>query len=87
MSDCGCEKTRRDLEEYLRNEVCKTEQADIREHLDNCPGCRDEALVSRTLTEVLARSCQEAAPEQLREIVLGRLRAAHLAVETASVSG
>ncbi|MBU4465758.1 MAG: zf-HC2 domain-containing protein [Actinobacteria bacterium] len=75
MSDCGCEKARRDLEEYLRNEVCKTEQADIAEHLANCPGCNDEALVSRTLTEVLARSCKEAAPEELRDQVLATLRA------------
>lgn len=77
MSDCGCEKARGDLEEYLRREVCRTAEDDIREHLDNCPGCRDEALVSRTLTEVLARSCREAAPEELRDLVLARLRAAH----------
>ena len=29
MTDCGCEKARRDLEEYLRHEVCKTSQTDI----------------------------------------------------------
>jgi anti-sigma factor (TIGR02949 family) len=74
MTDCGCEKARKDLEEYLRKEVCKTAESDIRQHLENCPGCRDEALVSRTLTEVLARSCKEAAPEELREQVLTRLR-------------
>ncbi|MFT4051281.1 MAG: zf-HC2 domain-containing protein [Microbacterium sp.] len=81
MSDCGCEKARRDLEEYLRREVCKTAEADIREHLESCPGCQDEALVSRTLTEVLARSCREAAPEQLRDQVLGRLRSAHVTAD------
>lgn len=75
MTDCGCEKARRDLEEYLRNEVCATSQKDIAEHLDNCPSCRDEALVARTLTEVVARACKEAAPEQLRDLVLERLRA------------
>ena len=48
MSDCGCDKARQDLEEYLRNEVCKTEARDIRQHLENCPGCQDEALVART---------------------------------------
>jgi anti-sigma factor (TIGR02949 family) len=74
MTDCGCEKARKDLEEYLRNEVCKTAEADIKAHLESCPACQDEALVSRTLTEVLARSCKEAAPEQLRELVLTRLR-------------
>lgn len=76
MTDCGCEKTRRDLEEYLRHEVCTTEASDIRDHLANCPACRDEAVVSRTLTEVIARSCREAAPEQLRDLVLVRLREA-----------
>lgn len=81
MTDCGCEKARKDLEEYLRDEVCKTQASDIREHLEGCPGCRDEALVSRTLTEVLARSCKEAAPEQLRQMVLNRLRAEHTVAE------
>lgn len=75
MSDCGCTKAQKDLEEYLRNEVCKTEHSDIREHLENCPTCQEEALVARTLTEVVARACKETAPEQLRAQVLGRLRA------------
>jgi anti-sigma factor (TIGR02949 family) len=75
MTDCGCDKARRDLEEYLRHEVCKTEQADIAEHLAHCAECSDEALVARTLTEVIARACQETAPEQLRDQVLASLRA------------
>lgn len=79
MSDCGCDQARRDLEEYLRNEVCKTEAKDIRDHLENCPGCRDEALVARTLTEVVARACKETAPEELRDQVLARLRSVQAA--------
>ncbi|MFV0372717.1 zf-HC2 domain-containing protein [Microbacterium sp.] len=75
MSDCGCDKARKDLEEYLRNEVCKTEHADIREHLATCAACQEEALVARTLTEVVARACRETAPETLRTQVLARLRA------------
>jgi len=76
MTDCGCDKARRDLEEYLRNEVCNTKHADIREHLETCVECREEALVARTLTEVVARACRESAPEQLRDQVLRRLREA-----------
>lgn len=75
MTDCGCEKAQRELEEYLRHEVCKTSAKDIAEHLENCPGCQDEALVARTLTEVVARACNESAPEELRDQVLARLRA------------
>jgi anti-sigma factor (TIGR02949 family) len=74
MSDCGCDKARRDLEEYLRHEVCKTSASDIADHLANCVQCQDEALVARTLTEVVARACKESAPEELRDQVLARLR-------------
>jgi anti-sigma factor (TIGR02949 family) len=79
MTDCGCDKARRDLEEYLRNEVCKTQQGDIAEHLAHCADCSDEALVSRTLTDAVARACKEIAPEQLRDQVLATLRAAQAA--------
>ncbi|MFB8387854.1 zf-HC2 domain-containing protein [Microbacterium sp. NPDC055910] len=74
MTDCGCEKARKDLEEYLRNEVCKTQHSEIKEHLENCSECQSEALVARTLTEVVARACKETAPEELRDQVLARLR-------------
>lgn len=74
MTDCGCEKARQDLEEYLRNEICKTEHSDIREHLEGCPSCRDEALVSRTLTEAVQRACREQTPDALRLQVLERIR-------------
>ncbi|MFG6401988.1 MULTISPECIES: zf-HC2 domain-containing protein [unclassified Microbacterium] len=74
MSDCGCDKARRDLEEYLRHEVCPTSHSEIAEHLEGCPGCQAEALVARTLTEVVARACRETAPGELRDIVLARLR-------------
>lgn len=73
MTDCGCEKARRDLEEYLRSEVCKTAAPDISEHLEHCSDCRDEVLVFRTLTQVLIRSCKESLPEDLRDTVVARL--------------
>ncbi|MEL5992178.1 zf-HC2 domain-containing protein [Microbacterium phosphatis] len=75
-TDCGCEKARNDLEEYLRNEICQTEHSDIKEHLATCESCRDEALVSRTLTDVVARACKETAPEELKNLVIARIRSA-----------
>ena len=76
MSDCGCDKAKKDLEEYLRQEMCSTEHSDIKEHLDSCQACRDEALVATTLTTVIARACRETAPEELRVEVIAQLRAA-----------
>jgi anti-sigma factor (TIGR02949 family) len=74
MSDCGCDKAKRDLEEYLRHEVCRTEAADIREHLEHCESCRSEAVLAVTLTEAVQRACKEAAPADLKDQVLARLR-------------
>ncbi|GAB3615976.1 hypothetical protein GCM10027416_05330 [Okibacterium endophyticum] len=76
MNDCGCEKARRDLEEYLRHEICTTSESDIREHLEHCAACRDEVLLARTLTDAVARACRESAPEDLKVQVLAKLRAA-----------
>ncbi|MEO6310378.1 MAG: zf-HC2 domain-containing protein [Leifsonia sp.] len=74
MSDCGCEKAKAELEEYLHNELCSTDAADIREHLENCPDCTMEHLVGQVLTETVQRACKETAPEDLRDMVLARLR-------------
>lgn len=74
MSDCGCDKAKRDLEEFLRNEVCRTEAADIRAHLEHCESCRSEAALSVTLTEAVQRACKETAPADLKDHVLARLR-------------
>ena len=75
MTDCGCDKARRDLEEFLRNEVCHTEHSEIAAHIAGCQQCQQEALVARTLTEAVARACREEAPDQLRAQVLARIRA------------
>lgn len=76
MSDCGCEKAKAELEEYLHNELCSTDAADIREHLANCPECTTEHLVGQVLTEAVQRACKESAPEDLRNQVLASLRMA-----------
>lgn len=74
MGDCGCEKAKKDLEEYLHNELCSEEAADIREHMENCASCSDEHQVGVVLTEAVKRACEETAPEELKGQVLERLR-------------
>jgi anti-sigma factor (TIGR02949 family) len=74
MSDCGCEKAKKDIEEYLHNELQADDAADIREHLANCADCEGEAHVGMVLTEVVQRACKETAPEELRVQVLATLR-------------
>lgn len=77
MSDCGCDKARADLEAFVRGELacCETAHQEIREHIESCPECQDEATVARTLTLAIQRACaDEKAPGDVREQVLAKLR-------------
>lgn len=74
MTDCGCEKAKKDLEEYLHNELCGEDAADIREHLATCRDCDSEHHVGRVLIEAVQRACKDTAPEDLRRQVLTKLR-------------
>jgi anti-sigma factor (TIGR02949 family) len=74
MTDCGCEKARAELEEYLHHELRREDAADIREHIENCDNCRSELRVGVAITEVVQRACKESAPEELRTVVLARIR-------------
>ncbi len=74
MTDCGCDKARAELEEYLRNEICHTDADDIRAHLETCEGCQSELHLGIVLTQTVQRACKETAPEELREQLLLTLR-------------
>ncbi|MEQ1734818.1 MAG: zf-HC2 domain-containing protein [Rhodoglobus sp.] len=73
MTDCGCDKARAELEEYLHRELSEQDFNDITEHLANCEDCSSEHLVGLTLTQKVQRACQETAPEALRAAIVARL--------------
>jgi anti-sigma factor (TIGR02949 family) len=74
MTDCGCDKAKAELEEYLHNELARDDAADIREHMSTCADCSSELHVNIVMTEAVQRACRETAPEQLRVQVLTKLR-------------
>jgi anti-sigma factor (TIGR02949 family) len=74
MGDCGCDKAKKDLEEYLHNELCSEEAEDIREHMNNCGECARELQIGEVLTEAVKRACDEEAPAVLKNRVLEQLR-------------
>jgi anti-sigma factor (TIGR02949 family) len=73
MTDCGCDKAKAELEEYLHREVSEQDFVDITEHLAGCTDCSDEHLIGLTLTERVRSACQEKAPDDLRAAVIDRL--------------
>jgi len=73
MTDCGCDKAKAELEEYLHRELSDQDFQDITEHLENCDDCSGEHLVGLTLTQKMQRACKETAPEELRLAILAKL--------------
>jgi len=73
MTDCGCDKAKADLEEYLHREVSAQDFEDITEHLATCDDCSAEHLVGLTLTVTMQRACKEKAPDDLRAAILSKL--------------
>ena len=52
MTDCGCEKAKAELEEYLDRELNEADFQDVSDHLDNCESCSSEHLVALALKPV-----------------------------------
>ena len=59
---------------FLDNELDESDCSAVRVHLDACNPCLEKYDLQRTVKAVVARSCSEAAPQELRERVLFRIR-------------
>ena len=59
---------------FLDNELDETDCSAVRLHLDSCNPCLERYDLQRTVKAVVARSCSEAAPDELRQRVLLRIR-------------
>jgi anti-sigma factor (TIGR02949 family) len=75
MTDCGCDKAKAELEEYLHRELSEQDFVDISDHLATCEDCSEEHLVGLKLTQKVRQACTEKAPADLRAAVLSRLGA------------
>lgn len=78
MTDCGCEKAKAELEEYLRRELSDQAFADIEEHLAGCEDCSREHLIAVALTQKVKRACCETAPEELRLSIRAKIETLRL---------
>ena len=58
----------------IDNELDAADCAVVRAHLDSCNPCLEKYDLQRTVKSIVARSCSEAAPEELRQRVLMRIR-------------
>jgi anti-sigma factor (TIGR02949 family) len=73
MTDCGCDKARAELEEYLHRELNAEDVQMVEEHLSGCEDCTGEHLVGLILTQKVRQACQEKAPVELRDAIISEL--------------
>jgi anti-sigma factor (TIGR02949 family) len=73
MADCGCDKAKAQLEEFLHGELTATDHNDIAEHVGNCPPCEEEKTIGEILTKKVKQACCERAPEELTARILSEL--------------
>ena len=60
---------------FIDNELDEADCSVVRAHLDSCNPCLEKYDLQRTVKSVVARSCSEPAPAEVRDRVLLRLRA------------
>jgi mycothiol system anti-sigma-R factor len=58
---------------FLDNELDEQDCSAVRLHLDSCNPCLEKYDLQRTVKAVVARSCSEVAPDDLRQRVLLRI--------------
>ena len=68
---------------FLDNELDEADCSEVRLHLDACNPCLERYDLQRTVKAVVARSCSEAAPEELRQKVLFRIREVQIRITEA----
>ena len=78
MTDCGCDKAKAELEEFLHRELSEDDFRDVSDHLASCEDCSTEHLIGLTLTQKLQQACPEKAPEELRAAILRQLDSARV---------
>jgi mycothiol system anti-sigma-R factor len=59
---------------FIDNELDEADCSEVQMHLDTCNPCLEKYDLQRTVKSVVARSCSELAPSELRERVMVRIR-------------
>ena len=68
---------------FLDNELDEADCTAVQAHLDECGPCLERFDLQRTVKAVVARSCSEAAPTDLRQRVMVQIRAVQISITEA----
>jgi mycothiol system anti-sigma-R factor len=65
---------------FIDNELDAADCAVVRAHLDTCNPCLEKYDLQRTVKSIVARSCAEPAPLELRQRVMMQIRQVHIQI-------
>ena len=65
---------------FLDNELDEADCSAVRHHLEACNPCLEKYDLQRTVKAVVARSCSESAPDELRQRVMVQIRAVQVRI-------
>ena len=72
--EINCEETKRQVHEYLHNELSEQEIVDITAHVANCESCEGDYNFEHAFNNVIKQSCDEAPPAELAQRIIDRIR-------------
>lgn len=73
MSD-DCSEYLERIVYFLDNELDEADCSEVRVHLETCHPCLEKYDLQRAVKALVARSCAESAPEELRRRVMVSIR-------------
>ncbi|MEP9383720.1 mycothiol system anti-sigma-R factor [Nocardioides sp. KR10-350] len=68
----------------IDNELDEQDRAEVKHHLETCNPCLERYDLQRTVKAVIARSCSEVAPGELRAKILMRLQQVRVEIDEIS---
>jgi mycothiol system anti-sigma-R factor len=72
--DTDCSEVLARVFAYIDSELDERPRAEVVQHLEECGPCLRKYHLERTVKALVARSCAEHAPEELRRKVLVKIR-------------
>ena len=82
--DCG--DALQNLYLFIDREIDEATWEEVQSHLDSCSDCLTEYDLEQVVRSLVSRSCQEAAPEPLRQKVLQSIRAVQVEIDGSRVT-
>ena len=74
MAEINCEETKRQVHEFVQEELTASESEAILAHIAHCDSCEADYDFEFAFSKVIKQSCDEAPPRELADRILKRIR-------------